>query len=109
MLSNVYIDPLGPNIDALDLAIATLRDDRWNTEHRWDYRPQREAAIETLLKLRETLAEEQRRRTSSLAQKASYSHRGSVGFPPTTHYPKLSPRANGYDYYASCECGWAQE
>jgi hypothetical protein len=29
MASNIIINPLPPDIDALDLAIATLRNDRW--------------------------------------------------------------------------------
>jgi hypothetical protein len=109
MPGNIYIDPLVPNIDALDLAIATLRDDRWNAQHRWDYRPEREAAIKTLLKLRETLAEEQRRRTFSHAQLNGNNHRASLGYPPRSHTPKISFRENGYDMYASCDCGWAEE
>jgi len=109
MPNGIYIQDVGANIDALDLAIATLRDDRWNEQHRWDYRPQREAAIETLLKLRETLAQEQGHRTISRAQQISHSHLGSMGFPPTGHLTTLALRPNGYDYHATCSCGWAQE
>jgi hypothetical protein len=107
--NTIYIANPDANVDALNVAIATLRDDRWNAQHRWIYRPEREAAIETLSKLRETLAEEQRRRTFNRAQQIANAHRATMGYPPTGHMTTTSVRDNGYDYYASCDCGWVQD
>lgn len=96
------------NIETLDLAIEALRASRFNAQHLWEYRPNREAAIDNLMVLRATFAEARAHRSITLAQQVSHQHLGSLNFPSTGHLTTMQLRPDDYEYHAICSCGWTQ-